>query len=176
MNNPRRTILIGFAAALMTGGVLYCSSAVWTRANRLAALRGEELALKARLQGDREQQLKQRLASLRDLAGVGVAPQQDQAASLLGTLTADLSDLNVKDRSLTTGTCSARGVVQEVPVTVAFKGSFAETFELLRRFNRYEQVVRMQRLALTREAESSDQALSVSLRLSTYASMSGRSP
>lgn len=93
------------------------------------------------------------------------ASAHDDQARVLETFTQDLIDLDVADRSMATAVLNVNEFVEALSVTLTFKSSLAEVFELLNRIHRYPNVVRLVRLVVSRPLQAGVHELSVSLRV-----------
>jgi len=160
MMESRRIIATGLIAALLSGGALcyWRHTLIAERMERFAALRGEEAILKRQISSREGLPTASPGASLRSI----------DLPELVQTISHNLDDLKVLDRSLTTGPNIVHGFIQRTPLRLTFKSSFAAVFELLNRLNHNDSIVRLNRLVLVRDPKSAIDALSVAIDIETF--------
>ncbi len=162
---------LGFAAAavvVLGGGLWLHLNALDTRNERIAALDRERVTLESQLA---DAGLEGDVAALRDELArrEAVLGIEQGVGSLMRALSADLNDLELSNRSLTSGNTRQEGTVKQIPLSLSFKGSFADTFELLRRVQDYDRLIRIEQLSINREGRSLSDEVMVSAKLVTFA-------
>ena len=95
--------------------------------------------------------LPQQVATLRAAYQATSQDRPPDIADVLQALEADLADLGAGGRLLTTGTPKHYEAARGVRLNVAFKSSFDQLFELLRRVDNYNALLQVQRLVISRE-------------------------
>ncbi|MEX2673753.1 MAG: type 4a pilus biogenesis protein PilO [Phycisphaeraceae bacterium] len=163
-------VAAGLVALVIVSGAFVHFTSLSNRWDRLDSLAHETEALKdAANQGDA---LAQQVAELQERVHRQDAalPATLEIGSLLEQLGTDLRALEVRDRSLTTGSPSQFGDLDQVRLELAFTGSFEAAFDLLDRVHGYERVVRVEQLQISRSPRASLDQLAISARLVTFAS------
>ncbi len=169
MNFNYRHLVIAAAAVVVLGGGLWLHlSALDTRNQRITALDKERVTLESQLVDtgleDEVAELRDKLAHREAVLGI-----EEGVGSLMRTLSADLHDLELSNRSLTSGNTRQEGVLKQIPLSLSFKGSYADTFELMSRLQDYDRLVRVEQLTINREGRSLSDEVMVSAKLLTFA-------
>lgn len=173
-----RTMLLAAAVLLAAGGGAWLHlHLLHSRDGRIEALQRQKAELEARIEQRRgevdltplRRKLAQRESALID---------QHRIGALLRDLGADMDDLEMSQRSLTTAAPEAFGPVRRVPLNMAFTGSFTSTFELLSRLGEHDRILRVEQLTIRRDPRFADRSeeVTVSARLLSFARTGGEEP
>lgn len=163
----KRIVLMSIALA-----VLLCGALHWRvlrhQQTTLDDLRCQSLAIESKLsKGDVRKDIEGLAAQLQ--AQEGVLPPLAQVTQVLETLSQDLTALGVSELAAITGPTQQVGTIQQIPLGVTFRGSFASVFEILRKTQDYPRLIRMERLVIRRDPASPLDALQVTLRFDAFA-------
>ena len=85
--------------------------------------------------------------------------------ALLTTITDDINALASGSYTVSTGTPVTTDSLSLTYINVTFEGSYASTYELIRRITSYSYPVRIEELIITQDTTQSDNELAVLLRL-----------
>lgn len=95
-------------------------------------------------------------------------PVRNEVAVVLEDISSELLELGVSDRSVVTGATTRTGSIQQIPVHVNFKGSFTSAFNLLAHLHKSSRLIRIERLEIQRDLNSSPDQLAITANLRSF--------
>jgi len=95
-------------------------------------------------------------------------PAPTQVTSLLGEITSAAADSGTSQLDVTPGPTERFKTIQQIPVTLAGSGSFAEVFEFVRKIEEMPQTVWIRHLSMESAGENSE-ALQCEIALAIFA-------
>lgn len=172
MTSRKKMMVVSFTAVMAALAGAWChAQAILIRRNQLADLRHEAQCIRTKPACDL---LLQELKTLKKQTATFAASTIGESAVPLEKLFADLNNMEVTNRSLTSATSSTNGPFRQTPLSLSFTGSFSTVFELLKRIGDDDRsIVRVRRLQIGHDPTAAPDALTVLLQVDSFAFVDG---